>query len=366
MLANQELREYELSSLQPRKRYIEIKLKSHDIHMKLDVPDYGVVPRHTPIPSSSQVLQTHTEFKKLLEPGLAQDDSFYKRCAAEVNVINIFFPNVESPSIRICFTAWLVFVISMDDILETLPPHDGEVALLDSIHIMRSLPESERTGASTDTRIQGLTRVLYRHCSHWLSEKVAESFFEAACEVFRAHINELLFLQGHIPNDLSTYMGIRVRTIALNPFFDIIKSEFLPEDSRFNAVWDKLQKEVCRAAGLQNDLIGLERDLENGERLNAVIVLMASENDQLREPSEELLTRYIEQVTTEHNQSTAQAMDLVAQINEEIGTTYSKEVAETARHIVLLCETHLKWCMNAKRYHMKTEDDASAPSANQP
>ncbi|KAF2963143.1 hypothetical protein GQX73_g10429 [Xylaria multiplex] len=364
MLANQELREYELSSLEPRKRRIKIKLKRHDIHMMLDVPDYGVVPRYTPIPSSSQVLRAHTEFKKLLEPGIAQDDSFHKRCAAEVNVINIFFPDIESPAIRICFTAWLVFVISMDDILETLPPHDGEVALLDSIQIVRSLPESEQTGTSTDTRIQGLTRVLHRHCTHWLSEKVAESFFEAACDVFRAHINELFFLQGHIPNDLSTYMGIRVRTIALNPFFDIIKSEFLPEDSRFNAVWGKLQKEVCRAAGLQNDLIGLERDLEGGERLNAVIVLMASENDQPREPGEELLTRYINQVTAEHNQSTAQAIDLIAQINQNMGTIYSKKVAETARHIILLCETHLKWCMNAKRYHMKIEDEVSTPSAN--
>ncbi|KAI8952904.1 isoprenoid synthase domain-containing protein [Xylaria longipes] len=356
MLANRELREYEPSSTQLTKTRVNIPLRNHDIHLTLEVPDYGVVPLQFPTLSSSQVLEAHTEFKKFLEPKVTKDDNFYNKCAAEVNVINLFFPNVESPSIRICFTAWLVFVISMDDILEKMPPLDGEIALLDSIQIIRSLPVQERNRVSIDTRIQSLTRALHGHCTQWLSQGSAKSFFEAACEVFQAHINEIRFLQGRIPKDLSTYMGIRVHTIALDPFFDIIKSEFLPEDIRSDSIWDELQTEVCRAAGLQNDLVGLERDLENGEPLNAVVVLMASNGGSLQGPGEALFARYVGQMSAEHNRSTARAIDLVTRINEKANTARSKQVVETAQHILLLCETHLKWCTTAKRYHMKAEE----------
>ncbi|KAJ8119670.1 hypothetical protein ONZ43_g3431 [Nemania bipapillata] len=328
MLASQELREYERSSSELRMRHVDIKLRNRDISLILDVPDYGVIPRHDPTLSTSQLLQIHTEFKKLLQPDLAKDDAFYKRCAAEVNVINLFFPDIKSETIRICFTAWLVFVIAMDDILETLPPLDGQTALLDSIRILLSLPEEKRD----------------------------------ACRVLQGHINEIRFLQGQIPNDLPTYLGIRTRTIALNPFFEIIKAEFLPENNRLDAIWDKLETEVCRAAGLQNDLIGLERDLENGEPLNAVIVLMTSNGTALEEQDDELFAQYIEQASAEHNRSTAQAMELVSQMNYEIGATRSKEMVEVSRHIILMCETHLKWCTTAKRYSMKTDEVPSTTS----
>ncbi|KAJ8130739.1 hypothetical protein O1611_g2891 [Lasiodiplodia mahajangana] len=362
MLASQELREYERSSSKLRPRRVDIKLRNHDIHLILDVPDYGVITRQVPTLSSLQVLQVHTEFKKKLQPNLAQDEAFYKRCAAEVNVINLFFPDIEAKAIRICFVAWLVFAIAMDDILETLPPRDCEAALMDSIQIVLSLPEPKRDEAVMDTRIQGLTRVLYRHYTQWLSQETARAFSEAVCKVFRAHINEVRFLQGQIPNDLPTYMRIRERTIALNPFFEVIKSEFLSEDNRLDAIWDELETEVCRAAGLQNDLIGLERDLENGEPLNAVIVLMASNSSPVQEQGEELFARYIEQVTADHNQSTARAMELVAQINRGIDVSRAKEVAQIARHIIMMCETHLKWCTTAKRYSMKSDEEPSIPS----
>ncbi|KAI1124608.1 isoprenoid synthase domain-containing protein [Nemania abortiva] len=364
MLASQELREYERSSSELRTRRVDIKLKNHDAHLLLDVPDYGVVPRQNPTLSSSKVLQVHTEFKKILQPDLAQDSAFYKRCAAEVNVINLFFPDIKSEGLRICFTAWLVFIIAMDDILETLPPLDGEAALVDSIQIVLSLPEQKRDGALMDTRIQGLTRVLYRHCTQWLCQKTARSFFKTACKVFRAHIDEVRFMHGQIPNDLPTYMGIREITIALNPFFTIIKNEFLPEGRSEDTIWDELETEVCRATGLQNDLIGLERDLENGEPLNAVIVLLASNGSPVQEQGEELFARYIEKICAEHNRSTTRAKELLAQINQEIDVADSKGAAEVARHIIMMCETHLKWCTTAKRYSMKSDEEPSIPNVS--
>ncbi|KAI0406543.1 hypothetical protein F4802DRAFT_613414 [Xylaria palmicola] len=243
LLENEELCEYELSSLQLRKRSVDIKLRNHDIDLILEVPDYGVTSHSILTLRSSRVLRAHTAFKKRLEPGLAHDDKLYKRCAAE---------------------------------------------------IILSLLGQRRNRTSKNTRIPHLTHTLYDHCTQWLPHSTAQSFFKAVCEVLKAQIDRLNFLQGHIPNNLATYMGIRVRTIALKPFFDVIKHELLSEDYRFNKIWDELQMNICRAVGLQNDLIGLERDMEDGEPLNAVTVLMTSHNDSLQTPGkEEHFARYI-------------------------------------------------------------------------
>ncbi|KAI0160597.1 isoprenoid synthase domain-containing protein [Xylariaceae sp. FL1272] len=361
MFATQELREHQRSHTRPTYSRSNIRLKTHNIVLALDVPNYGVNACHWPASSSFGVLQAHVDFKKLLQPDLVQDDAFYKKCAQEVNVINLFFPDIQSDSIRICFTAWLVFVIAMDDILETLPPLDGETALIDSIQIVQSLPEKAQANTTLDTRIQGLARTLHQHCIGCLSPTSAEVFFAAACRVFRAHIDEIRFLQGDLPNDLGTYMGVRERTIALDPFFAVIRNEFLPQATQLDPLWDKLQLEVCRAAGLQNDLIGLEKDIQSGERLNAVLVLMATNNETPESVDETTFAKRIEHISAEHNKCTLKAFDTLQQIHQGIGLTQPKQAIEAARHIFLLCETHLKWCATSKRYGMKT-DASPAPS----
>ncbi|KAI1173799.1 isoprenoid synthase domain-containing protein [Nemania sp. FL0916] len=352
MLTVEELREYRCSNMLLQWNHIDVLLKSHDVNLMLDVPDCGIAACYPPALASLAVLRAHTEYKKLLLPDVVEDDAFYKRCAAEVNVINLFFPAIKSEPIRICFTAWLAFVITMDDILEILAPLDGEMALKDSVQIILSLPmQRQDSRNSIDTRIQDLTRTLHRHCTQWLSPKSALSFFNAVSKVFQAHIHEIRFLQGQIPNDLPRYMEIRECTIALTPFFEIIKTELLPEASRFDTSLGKLEATVCRVAGLQNDLIGLERDIEDGESLNAVLVLMASNNAAQHQEGGELFSQHVRQICDEHNSSARQAVDLYLQIRRENVATQS--VIETARHILLMCETHLKWCTTSKRYGMR-------------
>lgn len=48
----------------------------------------------------------------------------------------------------ICFAAWLGGCCVFDDILDTLSPHDAEVALLESILIMQYRQGQDPTGES--------------------------------------------------------------------------------------------------------------------------------------------------------------------------------------------------------------------------
>ncbi|KAK5997674.1 hypothetical protein PT974_00029 [Cladobotryum mycophilum] len=349
------------------KERIEIKLKKHDILMRLDIPSYRATERQKiivepgrvqngPAKSSSRVLQAHTRFKMMLQPSVTYDRSFHELCAAEVNAISVFFPNLQSEKIQICFAAWLGFVCVMDDVLETLPPWDGEKALAHSAGILQSYFTGAEKGTVTPSgRIPHLTLTLRHHCEHHLPRATACALFKAALVVFQAHKDEIRFLSGQIPNSLSNYMAIRSKTIALNPFFEVIKHEFLPAKWRSNSAWNKLQLEVSRAAGLQNDLIGLEKDLEKNEEMNAVIIMMRAHDSNLKVLDEKLYSNCISLVNKEHNDSVARSLGCVAKIQQSAKGELPDSVAEVVRHIVSLGETHLKWCASAKRYRIACE-----------
>jgi hypothetical protein len=208
--------------------------------------------------------------------------------------------------------------------------------------------------------------VLFEHCTRYLSPKSAQAFLGSICEVLEAHIEEIHFLHSPSTDSLPTYMSIRRRNIALNPFFEVIKCEYLAaEDWELNTAWMALQNEVSRVAGLQNDLIGLVRDLEDGEQLNAVMVLMRGfrgYNDSNVNPR--ILSRCVALVNAEHNQSISRCLEYTTQLHraaETLGASAIDRIEKVARHILMMCETHLRWCSSAKRYRLEVGINGTSP-----
>ncbi|KAK4149485.1 hypothetical protein C8A00DRAFT_46906 [Chaetomidium leptoderma] len=361
MLLFQGLREYERSSPWPEKSSILIQLK-HNLSLMLDVPNFGVVAstgdEADAKASLTRVVLAHAAFKAAMRPDLPPDDAFFKTCAAEVNVISLFFPDVKTDTIRIAFAAWLAFACVMDDILESLDDGVRELALGETIEVLKCAPASppqrvEGTApTANDKRVQVLARVLFDHVTRYLPEKSAQAFFEAVRGVLGAHVEEIHFYQGRHADSFPKYMSIRCRTIALNPFFE------------------NLQNEVSRVAGLQNDLIGLVRDLEDGEQLNGVMVLMRGcrgyNKDQL---DHDILSRCVAMANAEHNQSASRCFEYMAQLHraaEASGCSEIERVEKVARHIIMMCETHLRWCSSAKRYRLEVGVNGSRPEQGQP
>lgn len=157
---------------------------------------------------------------------------------------------------------------------------------------------------------------------------------------------------------MAEYLSIRGRTIALNPFFEVIKTEYLEEaDWAFNDDWLKLQADVSRVAGLQNDMIGLVRDIEDGEELNAVMVLMKGfKGHRNGEVNHNILSRCLAMVNAEHNRSAdrcLQHMSHLHRVAEKSQGSALARVERVARHIMMMCETHLRWCSSSKRYRLE-------------
>ncbi|KAK4034827.1 isoprenoid synthase domain-containing protein [Parachaetomium inaequale] len=365
MLVFQSLREYERTSPWPERSPIHIQLR-HGLNLTLDVPNFGVEASSDGGPGAkaalTRVVLAHAAFKAALAPGVAPGEGFLKTCAAEANVVALFFPDVREDTVRIVFAAWLAFACAMDDILETLEVGDRELVLNEAITVLRQAksPQSLEPSApaAKDKRVQVLASVLFDHCSRYLSPRSAQAFFKAVGEVLEAHVEEIHFLQGQHTKSFAQYLNIRSRTIALNPFFEVIKTEYLATaDWELNTAWLRLQNEVSRVAGLQNDLIGLLRDIEDGEQLNAVMVLMRGfKGYDKSQVDHNILSRCVAMVNAEHNQSASRCFEYMTQLHraaEASDGSAIERVERVARHILMMCETHLRWCSSAKRYRLE-------------
>lgn len=108
---------------------------------QLNIVSHGVAD-NTPSPSLMKVFLSHAAFKTGLQPDASFDDDFYAKCTAEVNAINLFFPDVKSDSIRISFTAWLAFICVFDDTLEKMPTPEKEATLRGCIELLKGGAEN--------------------------------------------------------------------------------------------------------------------------------------------------------------------------------------------------------------------------------
>lgn len=197
-----------------------------------------------------------------------------------------------------------------------------------------------------------MTTAFEAHCRALLSEGGRTIFYQAVKSVLEAHMEECRFVEGGDITDIFTYMGIRRRTIALGPFFELIKSEYLPREVFSHPAWEPLQTQVSTAAGLQNDLVGLERDMEKGETLNAVLIGMRAK--QIGDDAISLDNRLfasVANVSEKHNLAVRSALEHFSHMCQESSPNYVREVAG---HILSVCQTHLTWSTSDRRY--KTKD----------
>ena len=194
--------------------------------------------------------------------------------------------------------------------------------------------------------------MLRDHCKNYLSYETSTIFIREVINVCNSHIDGIDFINGKVSNDLPTYMNIRERSISLSPFIEVIKYEYLPREWRSHNCWKVLQKNVTSICGLQNDLIGLERDLEDGEALNAVVVLIKA-----RGQGESVLRQCLRKVVKKHNLYSERLLKRIRYTHLMCGSDIPQAVVDVMRHMVMLTETHLKWVMAAKRYKVKSDQD---------
>ncbi|KAI9923920.1 hypothetical protein MW887_008225 [Aspergillus wentii] len=231
--------------------------------------------------------------------------------------------------------AWLATLCAVDDILELMPLDAAQASLERTI-------ERDKSLCVGHDQVGFILNAFRDHCGSQLSPTVADSLMQAVYGVFQGLIDEFSFRQGHLPNTLETYMGIRNRTIGLDPFFVLIRSIFHP--SEYLDELALLQKTVCTVNGLQNDLVGLDKDLKEGELMNAVVVLQGQDHQALLDTTQT--------VCLMHNKHILDAMDISQQLQMKMK---DQNGAMFASILLAFTETHFKWCTLAKRYQVNLQ-----------
>ncbi|KAJ5348023.1 hypothetical protein MYU51_007859 [Penicillium brevicompactum] len=327
----------------------QIHLGSLGVSLQLKIPHYDIAPINSGLPWAA--IHAQADFKASIQPEKAGNTKeFYERCNAEVAAVKLFFPDVQSEAIQICMAAWLAANCVADDILESMPLEMGILALEETIVMLQRSNEH----ISPTNKIARIHSLFLDFCIQHLeiSENVSRELEGDICDMCQGLLDELLYRQGSVPKTLENYLQFRGRTMGIHPFFTLIRTMRRPIRSEYMAALRNLQSRVSLVLGLQNDLVGLEKDRQNGEHMNAVLVSLQEKEGANRDHQEFLLPSTIEDVCGIHNLCLSAAVEKyneIARLNGEV----QEPVHETA--ILAFADTHLKWCASSKRYQAKVE-----------
>jgi hypothetical protein len=159
--------------------------------------------------------------------------------------------------------------------------------------------------------------------------------------VFEAMYEEISFRQLK-DRDLARYLAIRAQTIALFPLFKLVRFSSGSEPMASQQI-SQLESSVSLAVGLQNDIVGVDKDIAQGDWMNYPMVYAESCNSTDKLAAIEIGAQ---KGVENHNFAVKVAIEQWNVIRDN-GSSEDREVAAA---ILILVARHFKWASEAKRY----------------
>ncbi|BFZ61254.1 hypothetical protein YB2330_002313 [Saitoella coloradoensis] len=380
-----------------------VKYRSADITLDFLLPRAGVVnvaPRKYTAP---HMLEKHHAYVSASDftHDAAKPATECKSCKAHLGAIQLAFPAIPDDNTVLACAAWLFVLCKVDDLLET----DEEVvdvgeivrASLEVLKVKKSLEEalaeamqelvflapraraesnaSTISGASSifsppmsrsssmdmsayaeseASEVDGtvLPRVLHilnqmkRHLEDLLPETCLPRVFEALRHVFEGFILENNF--RNMKNEWRTvmeYTEIRARTIGVAPFFAMLEAGYgVVEQSDVDKL-ARLRGFLTTLVGFQNDLVGLEKDVEVKEGMNLLFVRHRKNVDTVAQLNED-----VDGTVHEHNGTVER---VVREWEGLMNGDVTEGVQNMANCLVGFVKGHLIWATTAKRYQVE-------------
>lgn len=145
--------------------------------------------------------------------------------------------------------------------------------------------------------------------------------------------------------DIELYRQLRRRTISVQPFFEILAVGALPDclGSQICEQLQTLENEVIGMVGLQNDILGLQKDLRDKKFLNYPVMYARSHGNKD-------LDAAICAGIMEHNQASHRA----DKIHQELRICDIEVVRRYADQVYSFSATHLHVFMKSSRYQLQS------------
>ncbi|USP80494.1 hypothetical protein yc1106_07768 [Curvularia clavata] len=230
-------------------------------------------------------------------------------------------------------------------------------------------------------RVFALAFNFIRQCKMVLSSQTISKVFAEVINCLEALKKEPDSQESMEMLSIEDYMQLRMRTIGLSPFFVILETTLVDiENEKIKALelgsnndtkdlrghrsttghsndsssfWTSLlHKKLCesiqRIAGLQNDIVGLSRDMENGEYLNLAVLLLKQRNQATK--NQQAINKARATAVLMHNK---EMQNLIINWADIQAAYHSTAVHIYAQSLVAFTRTHFTWATHAHRYRSK-------------
>lgn len=307
-----------------------------------------------------EYLEEHFDFRSLSEPWqwVAQD-KLLSASQTDIVFVNITFPNLRNRETILAMSAWFSFLFTVDDVVEEMDEVTARRALLNSIDLLMEDFKPHQAGVRhrtslTDTpssRVNHVTRTFCKHLQSLLSEETYRRVTQSICSVLSGMVTETQYrAKDSMPPSIEEYMKVRARTIGTIPFMVLLESEVLPVDHIKSSALRALEKEINMIIGLQNDVLGLEKDLREGCTMNFVVVASGFQSTQ---PMTIEMQRSVETAVAKlvgvHNEKLQLSNRLRKALRNKEDDLGESDVAES---LYLLSASHFYWASAARRYRV--------------
>lgn len=313
-------------------------------------------------------IDEHFDFRSACEPWMWNErERLLSASEADFKFTNITFPGLQRRETILAMTAWFSYLCTIDDVVEAMEANAARQALLEAVTILKQPYGPLRNRSSfPDTPSSRVTHITYAFCRHLqalLAEQTYRNVSATICTVLGGIMAEMPFrAKGTSPETIDEYMAIRVRTIGIAPLAALLASENIDVSHTASSALRALEKEIFAIVGLQNDILGLEKDLRTGEMMNFVVVdsgIDLATADVLTEAGRGKVREGVAHLVLYHNERLQLAKRLRKVIASRPEDNGEREVAEG---LYLLTATHFYWASAARRYRVTYSESSSSDS----
>ncbi|KAK5132354.1 hypothetical protein LTR08_009189 [Meristemomyces frigidus] len=247
--------------------------------------------------------------------------------------------------------SWFALLCTVDDEIEQMTGYAAQLSITESIAVLEhSASQANRRRSSLyipkcttcDTqRVSALTKAFVSQVRGLLPTHVYANLVKSITRVWQAMATEQSCRDLPII-DQKTFLSIRMRTVGLHPFYVLLSHAF--KLSRWKPEVQSLLKELetslALAVGLQNDMLGLSKDLDVGETFNFVVFGSRNGNDDLDSS--------LERAVAMHNAAVERAFDCWEEIGERCDADSGQ--MRYAESLLGFVASHFAWASKAERY----------------
>jgi hypothetical protein len=322
---------------------------------------------YAPPSALTDALSLHLRFRLDAEPSYPLQET-HKKAKTELKAIQDTLPAVHSPTILASMTAYFFILCHVDDLVEEMSPDAAQAILMEvpglfqgprrqSLALgMLGEPDSQpsvfrnrsKSCYTCDyTFAQQIRHVIdsfRRHVTELLHASTYESLCCDICKVFAAMSEEIHF-RRQMDCDMRKYLSIRVLTIGLTPLFNLLRVS-MGHSGQPSQNLDLLDQGVHLIVGLQNDIVGVQKDVVTREWMNYAVVYAKYHGDIKSGERLELVEEGMQKAVDSHNV----AMELVMEYWEAIVEGGDAKEIQVALSLLVFVAEHFKWATRSKRY----------------